>query len=100
MVVRGEETRRVIIDEIAVLVLENTAISMTGCLLEELVNKKVRVIFCDGKRSPLAELAPFYGSYDCSRKIKVQSAWGDEIKGLVWTEIVADKIRKQAALGD
>ena len=97
MVVRGEETRRVIIDEIAVLVLENTTISMTGCLLEALVNKKVRVIFCDGKRSPLAELTPYYGSYDCSRKIKVQSSWGDTIKGLVWAEIVSDKIRKQAA---
>ena len=58
MVVRGEETKRIFIDEIAVLVLENTAISLTGCLIEALINKKVRIVFCDNKRSPLAELAP------------------------------------------
>ena len=96
LVVRGDETKKVFIDEIAVLVIENTAISMTGCLLEALVNKKVRVIMCDSKRSPFAELAPYNGSYDCSRKIKAQIAWSDCIKGTVWAEIVADKIKKQA----
>ncbi len=96
MVVRGEETKRIFIDEIAILVLENSAISLTGCLIEALVNKKIRVIFCDEKRSPLAELAPYYGSYDCSRKIKVQAGWRNDIKGAVWAEIVSDKIGKQA----
>lgn len=58
MFVRGEETKRIFLDEIAVLMIENLAVSMTGCLLEALTEKKVRVIFCDSKRSPLAELAP------------------------------------------
>lgn len=96
VVIRGEETRKVFIDEIAILVIENTAVSMTGCLLEALVEKKVRVVLCDGKRSPLAELAPYYGSYDCSNKVKIQAEWSDYIKGIVWAEIVAEKIRKQA----
>lgn len=100
IVVRGEETKRVFLDEISVLIIENTAVSMTGCLLEALVNKKIRVVFCDDKRSPLAELAPYYGSYDCSRKIKVQAAWGEEIKGAIWAEIISDKIRKQAEFLD
>lgn len=95
MVVRGEETKRVFIDEIALVLIENPAVSMTGCLLEELVSKKVKVIFCDSRHSPLAELAPYNGSHDCSKKIKLQMAWGDSIKGAVWAEIVADKIFKQ-----
>ena len=97
LVVRGEETKRLFIDEIAVLVLENTAISLTGCLLQALVEKKVRVIFCDDRRSPMAELAPYYGSYDCSRKIKTQTSWSEYLKGAVWVEIISDKIRKQSA---
>ena len=56
MVIRGEQTRRIFLDEIAMLIIENPAVSLTGCLLEALVQKKIRVIFCDGKRSPMAEL--------------------------------------------
>ncbi|MDD2362125.1 MAG: type II CRISPR-associated endonuclease Cas1 [Oscillospiraceae bacterium] len=96
MVVRGEETKRVFLDEIALLIVENIAVSITGCLLSALIEKKVKVIFCDEKRNPSAELAPYYGSHDCSRKVKTQIGWCDELKGIIWTEIVAEKIRKQA----
>lgn len=96
MVVRAEETRRVFIDEIAILLIENPAVSMTGCLLEALTEKKIRVIFCNAKRNPSAELVPYYNSYDCSRKIKAQIGWSDDTKGAVWADIVAEKIRKQA----
>lgn len=96
MVVRAEETKRILIDEIAILLIENPAVSLTGCLLEALIEKKVRIIFCDSRRSPMAELVPHNGSYDASRKIKMQTAWTDDIKGWVWSEIVSEKIRKQA----
>ena len=96
MVVRSEETKKIFLDEIAVLLIENPAVSLTGCLLEALVEKKIRVIFCDAKRAPNAELVPYYNAYDCSRKIKAQISWSDDLKGMVWADIVADKIRKQA----
>ena len=96
MVVRAEETKKIFLDEIAILLIENPAVSLTGCLLEALVEKKIRVIFCDARRTPNAELVPYYNSYDCSRKIKAQIAWSEDIKGAVWADIVAEKIRKQA----
>lgn len=96
MVVRAEETKKIFIDEIALLLIENPAVSLTGCLLEALVEKKIRVIFCDARRTPNAELVPYYNSYDCSRKVKTQIAWTDDHKGAVWADIVAEKIRKQA----
>lgn len=96
MVIRGETTNRVFLDEIAVLIIENPAISLTGCLLEALTDKKIKVIFCDSKRNPQSELVPYYGSHDSSRKIRTQIQWTDEIKSVVWAEIVAEKIRKQA----
>ena len=98
MVVRAEETKKIFLDEIAVLLIENPAVSLTGCLLEALVEKKIRVIFCDARRTPNAELVPYYNSYDCSRKIKAQIVWSEDIKGAVWADIVAEKIRKQADL--
>ena len=96
MVVRGLETRKIVVDEIAILILENPAISMTGCLIEALVEKKVRVIFCDSKRNPLAELTPHHGSHDSAAKIRTQCGWKDDIKGRIWREIISEKIRKQA----
>lgn len=96
LVVRGEETKRVLVDEIAVLLIENPAVSLTGCLLEALTEKKVRVIFCDSKRNPLAELTPHHGSHDSTSKIRTQAAWQNEVKALVWREIITEKIRKQA----
>ena len=96
MVVRGEDTKKIFLDEIAILLIENPAVSLTGCLIEALTEKKIKVIFCDSKRSPISELVPLYNCYDCSRKIKTQIAWNDSVKGAVWADIVAEKIRKQA----
>ena len=96
MVIRGEDTKRIFLDEIALLMIENPAVSLTGCLLEALVEKKIRVIFCDSKRSPMAELSPYYGSHDSSRKIRMQTDWDETVKGTVWADIVTEKIRKQS----
>ncbi len=95
MVVRGLETKRVLIDEISVLVIENPGISVTGCLLEALTEKKVKVIFCDAKRNPSSELVPHHGSHDSAAKIRTQVAWTDDVKALIWQEIITEKIRKQ-----
>ncbi len=97
LVVRGEDTKRVFLDEVAVLLLENTAISLTGCLLAVLSEKKIKVVFCDEKRTPTAELVPYYGCHDTTQKIRMQMAWQEDIKGAVWTEIISEKIRKQAS---
>lgn len=97
LVVRSDEIQRIYLDEIAVLMLENPAISLTGCLMEALMQKKIKVIFCDGKRSPIAEVVPYHGSHDSARRIKKQIAWLDAVKGQVWQSIIREKIGKQAA---
>lgn len=98
LVVRGIETKRVLIDEISILLIENPAVSITGYLLEILTEKKVKVIICDSKRNPVAELIPHHGSHDSSAKIRVQTKWDDDVKGLIWREIISEKIRKQSDL--
>ncbi len=96
MVTSGEEVRRVFLDEIAIVMIENPAVSMTGCLLSELMERKIKVIFCDNKRLPQGELVPYYGCHDTSRKIRAQVAWTAPVKGAVWGTIIAMKIQKQA----
>lgn len=96
MVVRGETIQRVFLDEIALVMIENPAVSMTGCLLSELMTRKIKVIFCDQKRSPQGELVPYYGCHDTSRKIRAQIAWSELAMGAVWGKIVGRKIHCQA----
>ena len=98
MVVRGEHTTKVALNEIAVVLIESTAVSLTTSLLAELTKRKVKVIFCDEKRNPSSELVSYYGSHDTSNKIRKQIAWRQNTKEAVWTEIVSEKIRKQKEL--
>ena len=92
---KKEDTYRIHISEIGILMVESTAISLTSMLLSELIKKKVKVIFCDEKHNPSSELLPYYGSHDTSLKIRNQIIWDEYIKSQVWTEIVVDKIKKQ-----
>lgn len=98
MVVRSEETKRIYLDEISMVIIENIAVSITGCLLAELNERKIKVILCDEKRNPASELVSLYGSHDCSLKIKKQIGWTSDIKASVWTEIVSEKIHNQSLL--
>ncbi len=96
MVVRdSNETIRVHISEISVLIIENTASSVTTALLNELTKQKIKIIFCDEKRNPSSELIPYYGSHDTSLKVRNQIAWQDVSKQAVWTSIVREKIKNQ-----
>lgn len=97
MVVRKQDsTTRVHLSEIGLLMVESTAVSLTAVLLCELTKRKIKVVFCDEQHNPQSELLPYYGSHDTSAKVKGQISWKESVKGLVWTEIVAEKIRKQS----
>lgn len=95
LVVRQEEITKIHLSEISILLIENTAVSITAALLNELIKRKIKVIFCDEKRNPSSELVSYYGCHNSSAKIRNQIRWNDEIKELIWTEIVSEKIRNQ-----
>lgn len=98
LVVRGKETLKVHIQEIAVLMIESTAVSLTSYLLNELIKNKVKIIFCDEKRNPCSELVPYYGSFDTSSKVRNQIRFNKDMKTEVWTKIVREKICQQKQL--
>lgn len=98
MIVRKDEITKIHMSEIALLLIESTAVSMTAALLAELTKQKVKVIFCDERRNPSSELVPYYGSHDTSSKIRTQVQWEKETKLMIWTEIVSEKIRNQKKL--
>ncbi len=96
MVVRGEETVKIHLSEVSVLIIENTGVSITAALLNELSKSKIKVIFCDEKRNPAFEMVSYYGSHDTSEKVRTQIKWSDITKGQIWTAIIFEKIKNQA----
>ena len=96
LVVRNNETIKIHLSELSMLIVESTSVSLTAALLSELCKKKIKVVFCDEKRNPSSELIPYYGAHDTSAKVRNQIAWNQDIKTAVWTEIVSEKIHKQA----
>lgn len=97
LIVRGEQERKVFLDEINTLIVQSTAVSLTASLLCELMKKNIKVIFCDEKHNPQSELLPYYGAHNTSKRYKEQFSWGSEIKGRIWKEIVKRKVEVQAA---
>lgn len=99
MVVRKESgCNRVYINEIQVLVIASTAVSLTAALLNQLIKAKVKIIFCDEKFNPTSELVSLYGSHNTSKRCREQIGWSEDVKQSVWTVLVRQKIRNQASL--
>lgn len=96
MTVRQEAgVKKISLGEIYMVIVENTAVSLTAVLLNELVKNKIKVIFCDEKRNPSSELIQYYGSHDTSLKYKNQLEWSKESKERIWTRIVYEKVFNQ-----
>jgi CRISPR-associated endonuclease Cas1 subtype II len=98
LVVRNEDEKRIYISEISILIILSTAVSMTAAVLCELNKQKIRVIFCDEKYQPYAELMPYTQGFKNSKRIREQIFWQEKIAKLVWQNIVKEKILNQYSL--
>lgn len=93
---KGLEEKKVLIDEIKLLVVCSTQVSITTALLSELSKKKVKCIFCDEKFNPVCETAPYQNNYYPYRKIKEQLSFPETHKDILWMNIVKKKIINQS----
>lgn len=94
----GNKIRKIYLKDISHIIVNTTEASITFALLNEIVKNKIKLIFCDEKRNPCAEISPFYSSYNTSEKIRSQIKWDEYIKGDVWQLIVKQKIKNQMNL--
>lgn len=99
LVVRtSETTKRIVMDEVRVLVLNSTMISITTALLAECTKRKISVVCCDDKHNPCSLLLPLCGNSITSKRIRQQVDWKKETADACWQKIIANKIRNQATL--
>ena len=67
LVIRVLETKRVLLDEIAVLLIENPAISITGICID--------IAGFSIKRNPIVEIFQHHGCHDNPAKLRMQIEW-------------------------
>ena len=67
-------------------------------MINELVNKRIKLIICDEKHNPSGEMIPYYGSFNTSKKVLNQINWKKDKKDKIWQLIVKNKIHNQAML--
>ena len=92
LIVRGEQEKKVFLDEINTLIIQSTAVSLTASLVCELMKRNIKVIFCDEKHNPQSEILPYYCAHNTSKRYKEQIAWDSELKAKIWREIIKKKI--------
>lgn len=93
---RGTEEKRVLLDEIKLIVILSTQVSITTSLVCMLSQSKIKLIFCNEQYNPECELTPYENNYYAYRKIKEQIRFVQENKGYLWKKIVQKKIENQA----
>ena len=97
MVCRKEyEEKRIVLDEIKLLIINSLHVSMTTSLIAEIINKKIKMIFIDEKHNPIGELTPYQNNYYSYRKIRMQCSFSQESKDYLWKKIIEKKILNQA----
>ena len=96
LVFKSEETKRILLDEIELMIIDTPQVSITSALLIELSKRKIKVIFCDEKHCPQFEAVSYQNNSLSYKKIKEQILWEDDIKNLIWKEIIKEKIKNSA----
>ena len=98
LIVRSEDLKMIHLSEINTIIIENGMASITSYLINELANKKIKLIICDEKHNPSCEMMPYYGSFNTSKKIMNQVNWKKEKKDKAWQQLIKHKIHNQSML--
>ena len=98
LIIRSEDLKMIHLSEINTIIIENGMASITSYLINELSNKKIKLIICDEKHNPSCEMMPYYGAFNTSKKVMNQSKWKKDKKDKVWQYLIKYKIYNQAML--
>ena len=92
----GFESVSVPIEDMGILILDQTAITHTQGLLTACFENNVAVLICNAKHTPGGILLPLEGNSLHSRTIAQQVQITEPIRKRLWQTIVRAKIREQA----
>ena len=98
MLIHGEELKMVHLTEINTIIIESNLVQISAYLMYQIAKNKIKLIICDDRHNPTAEMVPYYANFNTAKKVFKQTQWTTEAKQVVWTNIVINKIKNQAKL--
>ncbi len=84
------------IEDIGVVILENSRVTITTALLEQLTLNNVAVITCDNRHMPVGLLQPIEGHSEQSERYRHQFNASVPLKKQLWQQTIQAKIKNQA----
>ncbi len=92
LVCKSDDCKKILLDEIELIIIDTQQVSITSSLLVELSKKKIKILFCDEKHRPQFEICSYQNNSLSYKKIKEQINWNENIKNKLWQEIIKNKI--------
>jgi len=91
-----KKEKRVPIEDIGMLVLENPQITLTNGLITKLIQNKAAVVNCDKQHLPCSILQPLVGHTEQTERFRNQLNASLPLKKNLWQQTVSAKISNQA----
>ena len=95
---KREAERTIPIEDIGVVVLDHSHITVTHGLLEALLENNCAVITCDKSRMPVGLMLPLCGNTTQTERFRHQLTASQPLKKQLWQQTVQQKIANQAAV--
>jgi CRISPR-associated protein Cas1 len=87
---------RIPIEDIGMLVLDHTQITLSQTLLSKCMENQVAVVHCDDSHQPVGLSLPLYGHSLHAAKVKAQMEASEPLKKQLWMQTVQAKLLNQA----
>ncbi|MEZ5008907.1 MAG: type II CRISPR-associated endonuclease Cas1 [Chitinophagales bacterium] len=88
------------IEDIGILVLEHSQITITNSVVQEITANKGIIIGCDNQHMPSSLMLPIEGHSELSKRYKEQINASIPLQKNLWKQLIEYKIHNQAALLD
>ena len=97
---KREALKTIPVEDIGIVVIDNTQITLTSGLLQALQENNVAVITCDYRHMPQSLLLPIEGNSVQQERYDAQLAASEPLKKQLWQQTIIQKIKNQAAVLD
>lgn len=95
VVLYEEEKFYINLDEINTIIIEDPRCNISLKLLTELCEKGINLVLTNSSHMPVGCVTTLYNNARASKKIISQINWQNDMKKILWTEIVKHKIYNQ-----
>lgn len=95
---QSQVVKTIPIEDVGVVILDNRQVTITSCLVSELLNNNVALITCDDKSMPTGLMLPLHTNTLQSERFQDQLEASLPLRKQLWQQTVEAKIRNQAAV--